>query len=196
MHEKSEEPLYISTQKRKHDYSFLVTNQDKILPSLCCNLCNAIISNNQKNDNNILLKIRGISRMSTVISRKKIVVLKISVLYQTFLRVENVLTIASNAKMPFATNTKKGYTWRTINIVCNDFSYQKIIERQIAKNMKGNTIKRKLQDMYSQLISLPNDGTTIRLSTKHVNQRSHGLKRTSISFLDSNGKQYMKKLNR
>ena len=61
--------------------------------------------------------------------------------------------------------------------------------------MKGNTIKRKLQDMYSQPISLPNDGTTIRLSTKHVNQRSHGLRQNIDILLDSNGKQYMKKLN-
>ena len=28
--------FYISSQKRKHDYSFLHSNQDKILPSLCC----------------------------------------------------------------------------------------------------------------------------------------------------------------
>ena len=116
-------------------------------------------------------------------------------LYQSFLKVEKILTIDSGVKIPFATNTKKGYTWRTIHNVCTDFSYQKIIERQIAPKMKSSTIKRKIDEMHSKPISLPNDGTTIRLSSNHVNQKSQGRKRTSISFLDSNGKQYMKKLN-
>lgn len=45
--------LYISSHKRKHDYSFLLTDPKKILPSLCCNLCNRIIS---KTNDNVLFK--------------------------------------------------------------------------------------------------------------------------------------------
>ena len=117
-------------------------------------------------------------------------------LYKTFLRVENIVGIDSGVKIPFATkNTKKGYTWRTINMISNDLSYQRIIERQIAMDMKKNTIQRKIDDMHSPPISLPKDWTTIRLSTKHINQTSQGRKRTTISFLDSNGKKHTKKLN-
>ena len=188
--------LYTHTAKgsRKHDYSFILTDQDNILPSLCCITCNKIIS--QTNDNTILFKdTRYIEKVYRNITKENSSP-KDYALYQTFLRLENIVNIDSHLKIPFATtNTKKGYTWRTLQDVCNDFSYQKIIERQIAKNMKGNTIKRKLKDMYSQPISLPNDGTTIRLSSKHVNKTSQGRKRTAISFVDSSGEIHKRKLN-
>jgi len=183
------------TQKsRKHDYSFLLTDQDKIIPSLCCNLCNKIIS--KSNDNSILFKhTRYINNVYRNITKENSSPTDYA-LYKTFFRVENIVGIDSHVKMPFATtNTKKGYTWRKLQNVCTDFSFQKLIERQIAIDMKKSTIQRKIDDMYSQPISLPNDGTTIRLSTKHVNQTSQGRKRISISFLDSNGKKYTKKLN-
>lgn len=195
---KLENLLYISTAKGngKHDYSFLLTNQDKILPSLCCNLCNSIISNNQKNDDTILFKdTRYVNNVYRNITKDNSSPTDYA-LYKTFLRVENILGIHSHVKLPFATtNTKKGYTWRYINTVCIDFSFQKIIERQIVLSMKHSTIQRKINDMHSKPISLPNDGTTIRLSTKHINQISKGRKRTTISFLDSNGKKYTRKLN-
>ena len=131
-----------------------------------------------------------------MISRKKIVSPKDYALYQTFLRVENIVNIDSHLKMPFATTTtKKGYTWRMIKDVCNDFSYQKLIERRIVQTMKGNTIQRKIDDIHSKPISLPNDGTTFRLSSKHVNKTSHGRTRTCISFLDSSGEIHKRKLN-
>ena len=186
--------LYISSAKRrrKHDYSFLLTDH-KILPSLCCNLCNNIIS--KTDDNAILFKdtryVNNVYRNNTKENSSP----HDYALYQTFLRVENIVSISSSVKMPFATNTKKGYTWRTIYNVCNDLSFKKIIESQIAKNMKFNTIQRKLKDMYSQPISLPNDGTTIRLSTNHINQTCQRQKRISISFLDSSGEIHKRKLN-
>jgi len=185
--------LYNSTIKRKHDYSFLLTDPDKIIPSLCCNLCNLIIS--KSNDNSILFKdTRYIENVYRNITKENSSPTDYA-LYQTFLKVEKILTIDSGVKMPFATNTKKGYTWRMIHDVCIDFSFKKIIESQIAKSMKFNTIQRKIDEMYSEPIFLPNDGTTIRLSSKHVNQTSQGRKRISISFLDSNGKKYTRKLN-
>ena len=189
--------LYIRTAKRnrKHDYSFLLSDQDKVLPSLCCITCNQIIS--KTNDDTILFKdTRYVNNVYRDITKENSSP-KDFALYQTFLRVENIVGIDSRLNMPFATTTtKKGYTWRMIMAVCNDFSYQKSIERRIVINMKGNTIQRKLDDIHSKPILLPNDGTTIiRLSTKHVNQISQGRKRTSISFLDSNGKKHMKKLN-
>lgn len=49
--------------------------------------------------------------------------------------------------------------------------------------------------MHSKPISLPKDGTTIRLSKTHVNRTIQGRKRISISFIDSNGKKYTRKLN-
>lgn len=185
--------LYNSSQKRKHDYSFLVTDPHKIIPSLCCITCNKIIS--QSHDDTILFKdtryVENVYRNITKENSNP----KDYVLYQTFLRVENIVGIDSGVKIPFATNTKKGYTWRTINIVSNDFSYQRIIERQIVSDMKSSTIQRKIDDMHSPPIFLPNDTTTIRLSTKHINQTSQGRKRKSISFLDSNGKIHTKNLN-
>jgi hypothetical protein len=186
--------LYIWSQKRKHDYSFLHTNQDKILPSLCCTTCNYIIS--KINDNSILFKdTRYVNNVYRNITKENSSPEDFA-LYKTFLRVENIVTIDSHVKMPFATTTtKKGYTWRMIQTVCIDFSFKKIIERQIVMNMKSNTIQRKIDDIHSPPISLPKDGTTIRLSTKHVNQTSLGRKRTAISFLDSNGKKYTRKLN-
>ena len=189
--------LYIRTAKgnRKHDYSFLLSDPDKILPSLCCITCNKIIS--QSNDDTILFKdTRYVNNVYRNITKENSNPNDFA-LYQTFLRVENIVGIDSRLNMPFATNnTKKGYTWRTLQDVCIDFSYQRIIERQIAKDMKHSTITRKLDEMYSQPISLPKDGTTIiKLSTKHVNQKSQGQKRTSIYFLDSNGKKHTKKLN-
>ena len=186
--------LYISSAKRKHDYSFLLTDRDKILPSLCCNLCNQIIS--KTNDNSILFKdtryINNVYRNITKDNSSP----NDYMLYQTFLKVENIVTINSHVKMPFATT--KGYTWRMIIDVCTDFSFKKIIERQIAPKMKGTTIQRKIDVMHSQPILLPDDGTTIirlNLSTKHVNQTCQGRKRTCISFLDSNGKKHTRKLN-
>ena len=118
-------------------------------------------------------------------------------LYQKFLKVQKILTIDSDVKIPFATkNIKKGYTWRKLQAVCTDLSFKNLIERQIVKGMKYKTIQRKIDDMHSPPISLPNDGTTmIRLSTKHVNQTSQGRKRTTISFLDNNGEIHTKKLN-
>ena len=185
--------LYILKQKRKHDYSFVFSDPDKIIPSLCCKTCNKIISTSD--DNSILFKdTRYINNVYRNITKENSSPTDFS-LYQTLLRVENIVGIDSGVKIPFATNTKKGYTWRTLQNVCTDFSFQKLIEGQIAMNMKFNTIQRKLKDMYSQPISLPNDGTTIRLSTKHVNQTSLRRKRTCISFLDSNGKKHTKKLN-
>ena len=186
--------LYNRTRSRKHDYSFLISDPDKILPSLCCITCNLIIS--QTNDDSILFKdtryMENVYRNITKDNSSP----KDYMLYQSFLKVENIVNINSHVKIPFATTTtNKGYTWRTITNVCTDFSYERIIERQIALDMKGNTIKRKLKDMYSQPISLPNDGTTIRLSTKHINQTNQRRKRTSICFLDSNGKKHTKKLN-
>ena len=187
--------LYMrAATSRKHDYSFLITDPKKIIPSLCCNLCNLIIS--KSNDNSILFKdTRYIENVYRNITKENSSPTDYA-LYQTFLRVENIVTIDSHVKIPFATTTtNKGYMWRTINMVCTDFSYQKLIERQIAKNMKFNTIQRKIGDMHKP-ISLPNDGTTIiKLSTRHVNQTSRGRKRTCISFLDSNGKIYTKNFN-
>ena len=191
---KLENLLYISTaKKRKHDYSFLLSDADKILPSLCCNFCNKIIS--ISDDTSILFKdTRYVNNVYRYITKENSNP-KDYMLYQTFLRVEKIVTIHSNVRIPFATNTKKAYTWRYIHAVCTDLSYQTVIKRQIARQMKGNTIKRKYDDIHSQPILLPNDTTIIRLSTKHVNQTSHGQKRTTISFLDSNGKKYTKKLN-
>ena len=185
--------LYIYSRNKKHDYSFL-TDPKKILPSLCCNFCNNIIS--RTNDNSILFKdTRYINNVYRNITKDNSNPNDFA-LYQTFLKVEKFLTIDSNLKIPFATkNTKKGYTWRRIINVCKDFSYQKMIERQTVNNMKFNTIKRKIDDMRSQPISLPKDTTIIRLSSKHVNQISRGKNRTSISFLDSNSKKYTRKLN-
>ena len=183
------------TQKsRKHDYSFLHTNQDKILPSLCCNFCNNIISTTD--DDTILFKdTRYIENVYRNITKENSSPNDLS-LYQTFKRVENIVNINSNVKMPFATkNTKKGYIWRKLHHVCIDFSFKKLIESQIVRSMKRSTIQRKIDDMHSPPISLPNDGTTIRLSTKHVNRTSLGRKRTAISFLDSNGKIHTKNLN-
>lgn len=189
--------LYTHTAKRdrKHDYSFLFSDPDKkILPSLCCNLCNNIIS--QTDDDSILFKdTRYVENVYRNITKENSSPNDFA-LYKSFLRVEKLVGIDSGVKIPFATkNTKKGYTWRTLHTVCIDFSFKKIIERQIVMSMKAKTIQRKIDDMHSPPIFLPNDTTMIRLSTKHVNQTSQGRKRTCISFLDSNGKQYMKKLN-
>jgi len=187
--------LYIPPAKRKHDYSFLLSDPDKIIPSLCCNLCNKIIS--KSNDNTILFKdTRYVNNVYRYITKENSSPTDYA-LYKTFLKVENIVNIDSSLKMPFATtNTKKGYTWMFINNVCKDFSFQRIIKKQIVQTMKKSTIQRKINDMHSPPISLPNDGTTmIKLSLKHVNQKSKGLKRTAISFLDSNGKKHTKKLN-
>jgi hypothetical protein len=187
--------LTTSKRRRKHDYSFLITDPKKILPSLCCITCNKIIS--RTNDDSVLFKdTRYVNNVYRNITKENSNP-KDFALYQTFLRVENIVSIDSRLKIPFArTNTKKGYTWRILHTVCIDLSYQTLIERRMVMSMKGNTIQRKLDDIHSKPILLPNDGTTIiRLSTKHVNQISQGRKRTSISFLDSNGKKHMKKLN-
>ena len=188
--------LYIRTAKgnRKHDYSFLLTDQDKVLPSLCCITCNKIIS--QTKDDTILFKdTRYVNNVYRNITKENSNP-KDYALYQTFLRVENIVGIDSRINMPFATTTtKKGYTWRMLHDVCIDFSYQKLIEKEIAKRMKKNTIQRKIDDMHSPPILLPNDTTTIRLSTKHVNQTCQGQKRITISFLDNNGKKHTRKLN-
>jgi hypothetical protein len=186
--------LYNLTSKsRKHDYSFLLSDPDKILPSLCCITCNYIIS--QSYDNSILFKdTRYVNNVYRNITKENSSPEDYA-LYQTFLRVENIVSIKSGVKMPFATTTEKGYIWQMIVDVCIDFSYQRIIERQIVMHMKFKTMQRKLDDIHSQPILLPNDGTTIRLSTKHINQTYRGRKRTSISFLDSNGKKYKRKFN-
>ena len=121
----------------KHDYSCILDdNVDYIHPALCCQTCNRILSHYQedtilfKNTNHFSKVYRSISEDDQRDYSK----------YLKYMKVENIVSTNSNVQIPITTNhAKKGYVWTKINRLCEDLSYQSLIQRQIVPSMMNNT---------------------------------------------------------
>ena len=181
---------------KKHDYSILLT--DKLVPFLCCPTCNTIIAKTKKDsilfkDTHYIHKVyRNITKENSTPRDYE--------LYKKFIKVQNIVTIESNIKIPYLLIQKdtnhKSFQWRMIKNVCSDISYKTIIEKQILYHMYHNTINRRRDAIHSQPIQLPNkDETTIIKIAVRRFKDSHGKERQTISFLDKNGKKCIGKLN-
>jgi hypothetical protein len=122
---------------KKHDYSCILDdNVDYIHPALCCQTCNRILSHRQEDtilfkDTNHFSKVyRSISEDDQRDYSK----------YMKYRKVENIVSTNTHTQIPIATNhSKKGYVWTKINRLCEDLSYQSLIQRQIVPSMICNT---------------------------------------------------------
>ena len=131
---------------KKHDYSCILDvnkNVDYILPALCCQTCNRILSRRQtdstlfKNTNHFSKVYRSIS-MDDQSEYSK---------YMKYMKVENIVSTNSNIQIPISVNhSEKGYVWYRINHLCSDLSYRSLIQSQIVPSMITNTKKRRRRE--------------------------------------------------
>lgn len=127
----------------KHDYSCILDvnkNLDYIHPALCCQTCNRILSQRQADttlfkDTDHFSKVYRSISMDDQSEYSK---------YLKYMKVENIVSTNSGEQIPIAVNhSKKGYVWTKINNLCDDLSYQSLIQRQIVPSMIGNTKQRR-----------------------------------------------------
>jgi hypothetical protein len=129
---------------KKHDYSCILDdNVDYIHPALCCLTCNRILSHRQedtiffKNTNHFSKVYRSIS-MDDQSEYSK---------YRRYMKVENIVSTNSGEQIPISVNhSEKGYVWTKIIDLCDDLSYQSLIQRQIVSNMISKTKVRRRKE--------------------------------------------------